>query len=266
MNEKIRLDDSTVFNPQTGEFGTLPQILIFTTDKNILVDETPAIVSWTVSNATVIKLNGESVDPTGTKEYHSIEPLTLTLSASNDAGSAEPKTITIDIDRTEPVIHFFKATPQVAIKGSPVVLSWNVEGGYKIEIGGIGVGTSSSSKTITLGDNGIFTLIAKNYFGIESEAVTSVTVFPTPVIESLKVPMPDFTNKVSLNPIQISSPKIDVSLNLDNIYLEKPKFTEPSFDLKSIKTTHMSKTSILEFARLYEQFKSNISKRLRKLV
>ncbi len=254
MNENIRLDDSTVFNPQTGEFGTLPQILLFSTDKNILTDETPATIRWTVSNATVIKLNNEAVEPTGTKEFHTSEPLTITLFASNDVGAAEPKTLTIDIDRTEPVIHSFSATPNVAVKGSPVVLSWNVEGGYKIEVGRIGVVASSSSRTITLGDNGVFTLTAQNYFGVKVEAIATVTVFPAPVLERLIVPIPDFSRKLNLNPLHISSPIIDVSFK-QSFNLTKPNFTKQSFDLQTTRAMHKPKYSYFNLLEVFQRIK-----------
>lgn len=257
MNENIRLDESTVFNPQTGEFGSLPQILLFSTDKNILIDETPATVSWTVSNATVIKLNNEVVEPTGTKEFHTGEPLTLTLSASNDVGAAEPKAITIDIDRRVPVIHFFKTNVPVAIKGSPVVLNWNVEGAYKIEIGGIGIVPSTSSKTITLGDNGVFTLIAKNYFGIPTEATAAVTVFPTPILERLIVPIPDFNRKLNLNPLQIASPVIDVSIK-QSFSITRPNFTKQSFDLQTTRAMHKPKYSYFNLSEVFHRIKKSL--------
>jgi hypothetical protein len=53
----IRIDDSTVFNPETGEFGYLPEIIQFEVDRTLLIDSTPAIVTWTVSNATKVFLN-----------------------------------------------------------------------------------------------------------------------------------------------------------------------------------------------------------------
>lgn len=257
MNENIRLDDTTVFNPQTGEFGTLPQILLFSTDKNILTDETPAIVNWTVSNATVIKLNNEVVEPTGTREFHAREILTLILSASNDVGAAEPKTITIDIDRRIPVIHFFKPNVPVAIKGSPVVLNWNVEGAYKIEIGGIRIVPHTSSKTITLGDSGVFTLIAKNYFGIQAEATASVTVFPTPILERLIVPMPDFNRKLILNPLRVEAPIIDVSIKR-SFSLENLNFTKQSFDLQTTRAIHKPKYSHSNLSEVFHRITQSL--------
>lgn len=257
MNENIRLDDSTVFNPQTGEFGTLPQILLFSADKNILTDETPATVSWTVSNATVIKLNNEPVEPTGTKEFQTSELLTLTLFASNDLGAAQPQTLTIDIDRRIPVIHFFKTNAPVAIKGSPIVLNWNVEGAYKIEIDGIEIVPNTSSKTITLGDNGVFTLIAKNYFGIQTEAIASITVFPSPILERLIVPAPDFNRKLNLNPLHIEAPIIDVSIKR-SYSLETPNFTKQSFDLQNTKAMHKPKYSYFNLSEIFHRITKSL--------
>lgn len=257
MNENIRVNESTVFNPQTGEFGTLPEILQFTTDKNIFNDETPATISWVVSNATLIRLNNEPVEPTGTKEFHSTDLLTITLFASNEVGDAEPKTLTIDIDRQPPIIHSFNINVPVAIKGSPIVLSWNVEGAYKIEIGGIGVFGNSATRTITLGNNGVFNLIASNYYGFKTEATAAVTIFPTPILERLVVPIPDFSKKVNLNPIYIESPKIDVSLR-QSFSNSKPSFTKQSFDLQTIRATHRPQQSLFQLSELFDRIKKSI--------
>jgi len=224
MNENIRLDDSTVFNPQTGEFGTLPQILLFSADKNILTNETPATVSWTVSNASVIKINNETVEPIGTKEFHSSDLLSITLFASNDAGEAPTKTITIDIDRQPPVIHFFKIDVPFAIKGSPINLTWNVEGARKIEIdNGIGDVSTLISKAISLGSNGVFNLTAKNYFGIKAKAQTGVAIFPIPIIEGIFIPKPQF----NVQAISFNQPTFNLQTTVfNNIEITQPKFSQ----------------------------------------
>jgi len=224
MNENIRLDDSTVFNPQTGEFGTLPQILLFSSDKNILSDERPAIINWTVSNATAIKLNNETVEPTGTKEFYSTELLTITLYASNDVGAAEPKTITIDIDRQAPIIHSFKIDVPFAVKGTPITLTWSIEGAKKIEVdNGVGDVSMQISKIVTLGSNGVFNLTAKNYFGIKTEAQVAVSIFPIPIIEGIFIPKPQF----NVQAISLNQPTFNLQTTVfNNIVITQPTFTQ----------------------------------------
>lgn len=257
----IRINDNTVFNPESGEFGYLPDIIQFEVDRNLLVDSTPATVTWTVSNATKVLLNNEIVEPTGTREFHSNDLIEVVLIAENELGQTTPRKLTIDIDRTPPIIHSFSINEQFAIKGSPIKLSWAVEGATTLSIdNGVGNVTGLNEKITSLGSNGVFKLTAKNYFGIESISETAVTIFPAPVLESLKVPMPDFHSRVNLSPIKISSPQIDVSINLNSIYSEKPKFTDASIDLKSIRASHMERTSIFNISRVYEAIRRKISK------
>jgi hypothetical protein len=188
----IRIDDNTVFNPETGEFGYLPDIIQFELDRTLLIDSTPAIVTWTVSNATKVLLNNEIVEPTGTKEFHSNDLIEIVLIAENDLGQTTPRKLTIDIDRTPPIIHSFFINEQFAIKGSPIKLSWNVEGATTLSIdNGVGSVTGLTEKITSLGSNGVYKLSAKNYFGIESISETAVTIFPTPIIENIFIPRPE---------------------------------------------------------------------------
>lgn len=232
MNSSFRVGENTVFNPETGEFGYLPEILLFSTDKTILTDETPATINWTVSNATVIKLNNEIVEATGTKTFSATDLLEIELLASNDVGQADPRKITIDIDRTPPKILNFNINEDIAIVGSPITLIWNVENAHSIEIdNGVGDVTNKTSKEVISTENsGIYKLIAKNYFGIKSEKETSITVFPTPLIKSLIIPTPNIEKEINLSinfpkfpVIELGVNQINSSLNIDlnNNILEK---------------------------------------------
>jgi len=224
MNSSFRVGENTVFNPETGEFGYLPEILLFSTDKTILTDETPATINWTVSNATVIKLNNEIVEATGTKTFFATDLLEIELIASNEVGDADPKNLTIDIDRTPPMILNFSINEEVAIVGSPITLTWNVENAHSIEINnGIGFVTGNNSKEVISTENsGVYKLTAKNYFGITTEKETSITVFPTPLIKSLIIPTPNIEKELNLKinfpkfpPIELGINKINSSLNID---------------------------------------------------
>lgn len=209
----IRIDDNTVFNPGTGEFGYLPDIIQFEVDRTILIDSTPAIVTWTVSNATKVLLNNEIVEPTGTKEFHSNDLIEIVLIAENDLGQTTPRKLTIDIDRTPPIIHSFFINEQFAIKGSPIKLSWNVEGANTLSIdNGVGSVTGLTEKITSLGSNGVYKLSAKNYFGIESISETAVTIFPTPIIENIFIPRPGLHTQA----IAHNQPTFNISLEFNS--------------------------------------------------
>ncbi|MGR6088316.1 MAG: hypothetical protein ACU4F9_09070 [Arcticibacter sp.] len=209
----IRIDDNTVFNPETGEFGYLPDIIQFEVDRTLLIDSTPAIVTWTVSNATKVLLNNEIVEPTGTKEFHSNDLIEIVLIAENDLGQTTPRKLAIDIDRTPPIIHSFFINEQFAIKGSPIKLSWNVEGATTLSIdNGVGSVTGLTETITSLGSNGIYKLSAKNYFGIESISETAVTIFPTPIIENIFIPRPELHPQA----IAHNQPTFNISLEFNS--------------------------------------------------
>ena len=209
----IRIDDNTVFNPETGEFGYLPDIIQFEVDRTLLIDSTPAVVTWTVSNATKVLLNNEIVEPTGTKEFHSNDLIEIVLIAENDLGQTTPRKLTIDIDRTPPIIHSFFINEQFAIKGSPIKLSWNVEGATTLSIdNGVGSVIGLTEKITSLGSNGVYILSAKNYFGIESISETAVTIFPTPIIENIFIPRPELHTQA----IAHNQPTFNISLEFNS--------------------------------------------------
>jgi hypothetical protein len=209
----IRIDDNTAFNPENGEFGYLPDIIQFEVDKTLLTDSTPVIVTWAVSNATKVLINNDLVEPTGTKEFHSSDLFEIVLVAENELGQTNPRKLTIDIDRTPPIIHSFSINEQFAIKGSPIKLTWDVEGAYTLLIdNGVGVVSELTEKIVTLGNNGIYKLSAKNYFGIESIFETAVTIFPTPVIDNIFIPKPDLNTQV----ISSNKPTFNISFEFDS--------------------------------------------------
>ncbi|MCB0752041.1 MAG: hypothetical protein KDC52_11250, partial [Ignavibacteriae bacterium] len=82
-----------------------------------------------------------------------------------------------------------------------------------------------------------------------------VKVFPTPIIESLKIPMPDFTSRFSLNSVVLNPPSINVSINLPDLNLNIPEFVTPNIPLNRIKPEYKPKMSIFNFSKLYERIR-----------
>lgn len=159
-----------------------------------------------------------------------------------------------------PKIKVFKSDKTAVINSMDVELTWEVENAHTITIdNGIGQVPNSGSLKIKPQTDTRYKISSIGYFGQAADEI-EIRVFPTPILESLKVPMPDFHSRVNLSPIKISSPQIDVSINLNSIYSEKPKFTEPSIDLKSIRASHMERTSIFNISRAYEAIRRKISR------
>jgi hypothetical protein len=240
----IRIDDNTVFNPENGEFGYLPDIIQFEIDRELLTDSNPAIVTWTISNASKVFLNDEIVEPTGSKEFYTLDLMEIILVAENELGQTSPRKLIIDIDRTPPIIHSFKIKEIFAIKGHPITLTWNVEGYHSLTIdNGIGAVTGLSEKMATLGNHGVFKLIAKNYFGIESFSEASVTIFPTPLIENIFIqkPLINFQAVASNQPsfnigFEFNSTEITPNVNFINLSNTGLKLTFADVKISSEET------------------------------
>src|SRR5690606_14944892 len=64
----------------------------------------------------------------------------------------------------------------------------------------------------SLGNNGVYRLTAKNYFGIESISETAVTIFPTPLIENIFIPRPELHTQA----IADKQPTFNISLEFNS--------------------------------------------------
>lgn len=262
----IRIDDNTVFNPENGEFGYLPDIIQFEVDTTLLTDSTPAIITWTVSNATKVLLNNESVEPTGIKEFHSYDLIEVVLIAENELGQTTPRKIAIDIDRTPPIIHSFTINEQFAIKGYPIKLSWNVEGAHSLMIdNGVGSVIGLTEKITTLGSNGVYKLTAKNYFGIESTIETAILVFPTPIIENLYIPTPIFSHQTSISNFTIETPKIDLGIDLNSNIFKQPTMDFEKLNSNSINYFHSNNLKKNPISEVFEIIQDSISQKLKQI-
>lgn len=159
-----------------------------------------------------------------------------------------------------PKIVFFKSDRTTIISGIEITLNWEVENADEISINE-GIGNVSEKGTMhlkPLSDRN-YKITATNKFGADEQEI-QIATFPTPVLESLKVPMPDFTSRVSLNPIQINSPKIDVSININGLMSGEPVFTEASNELRTLKPEHKPKTELLNLSSIYESIRRKISR------
>jgi serine/threonine protein kinase len=159
----------------------------------------------------------------------------------------------------KPKIVYFKTDRENIISGIEVTLNWKVEGADEIVINeGIGIVKERDSITVKPNSERNYKITATNKFGIDEQQI-HISTFPTPVIETLKIPMPEFTSRVNLNPIQISSPKIDVSINFDSLFSSRPIFTEQSNELRTLKPQHKPKNE-LNLSCIYESIRRKISR------
>ncbi len=168
----------------------------------------------------------------------------------------------------EPPKQQFSSNRTAIIKGVETTLNWEVENAYSIELLTFDMQSGLETFRQPLTDKGSlsvrpskdtkYRLMSTGYFGQTPPSDIDIQVFPTPFIEMLVVPIPDFNRRVNLNPIQIGSPNINVSLK-HNFISDSPSFTKPSFDLLTIRASHKAKRSMLNLSDLYERIIKQIS-------
>jgi serine/threonine protein kinase len=114
----------------------------------------------------------------------------------------------------KPSIKFFKADKEIIFDTQKFTLSWETENGRTAEVEGFGTVELNGSLQLAAIGQSFFKLKISNEFGDTLQDL-SITRFPTPVIESLKVPTPTFESRLNLSPITIQSPNINVSINFE---------------------------------------------------
>ena len=155
-----------------------------------------------------------------------------------------------------PKIKSFVADKTAIINGMSITLKWEVENAHTVEIDN-NVGNVNGKTEITLRPNKdvVYKIKAIGEFG-EDEKIIEIKLFPTPVLESLKVPIPDFVSKINLDLIQINPPQINVSINF-NLMSNEPIFTESPKELKILRPQHMPRAEFLNLSS-EENIKRNI--------
>jgi serine/threonine protein kinase len=124
-----------------------------------------------------------------------------------------------------PVIKDFSADRKVIIKGVPISLKWDVERAHTLTIdNGVGNVTGKKEIKVSCEKNTTFNLKAVGHFG-EVEKSVDITIFPTPVIDTLFVPTPSFSNNVKIENFVLSRPQVDVRINFHStISFKTPEF------------------------------------------
>lgn len=221
-----------------------------------------AILFWNASNISkcILTIDNQMIDVTNLTEF-ALQPnehttYKLIFTALDNRTTVE-KEIKIEVF-PKPEIKHFEVSPEVVISSIPVTISWKVENAKKIEINnGVGEVNEEGHKTILHDKSTLYQLTAWG----ELSSVTNekvVTVFPTPIIESLKIPMPDFSSSFSLGSIILNPPNINLSINIPDFNFNPPQYIKPDVPLNRIKPEFKPKMTIFNFSKLYESIKSRI--------
>ncbi|MDR1155274.1 MAG: hypothetical protein LBL04_11250 [Bacteroidales bacterium] len=259
---KIRVSNSAGAVEQTISVNVLPVPVIsnFVADKQKIENGNAITLMWNISNVSKVVLEDgmRNIDVTLQNQYIAIPAqhttYKLIVTALDNKTIIEQK-IEIEVF-PKPEIKLFEVSPNVVIASQPVSISWEVKNAKKIEIdNGVGEVSNSGAKKVLHDKNTLYQITAYGELSSVTKDIV-VTVFPTPIIESLLVPMPDFESRINLNPI--GSPKIDVSINIPDFNFNPPQFTKPDVNLDKIKPLYKPKVSIFNFSKIYERIKETI--------
>jgi serine/threonine protein kinase len=123
--------------------------------------------------------------------------------------------------QSPPVIEYFNSSKGFALKGTQVKLSWKVRDAIELSIDNqVGDVTGKNEVTVRSDQHRTYSLTASGHFG-EAKESAEINVFPVPVIEYLKIPVPDFGAPVYFPKMEIEAPVVKLT-----IHLEKDKLTK----------------------------------------
>jgi len=252
--EHIHLDEETSFNPETGEFGQLPRVVLFNADKYVIADDHPVFISWHVVHAEKVWLNNEPVDAMGSMEVHFMEPKTFTIRAENAFGRIDSEELTIEVDRTLPVIHSFTSNHQMAVAGSHIELTWEITGAYRLTLNGEDIPVRTTHQMAAQNSSGSFMLKAYNYVGDEVEARLHVAVVPVPMIKALLVPTPEFSQVTHFRLPKPSDFELNLSVQVHPDCFKTVPFEPIRLDEKVHKTVFSTTGIRSRIGHLFDAF------------
>jgi hypothetical protein len=158
-----------------------------------------------------------------------------------------------------PVIEYFEIERAVILRGMPVNLSWKVLGSDSVFINqGVGEVIPEDSIVVTPESSCSFALTAENAFG-KTKSKQNVKTYVAPKMSTLEIPIPKISSQIGLDKINISSPKIDLSIQIINpvaIKTDKKEYQDISEEIHSDNEVQIQKKNI---SLIYEFLSGKIS-------
>lgn len=185
-----------------------PEIEFFNSNTSIRKDESPVTLSWKVSGAFKVSVNGiKGLNLTeGEMSVRPVLPTTFKLLCEGGFGELSEAELFVDIVR--PQIEEFSYEINLDHGLDNVDLKWKVTDAISVEISpGIGIVPSGGVSHVPIRDETEFTLSAKGLFFSDSKVIKAKP-FPLPVVRELMVEFPriDLNAKVNLIPLRVPDP------------------------------------------------------------
>lgn len=160
----------------TVQATAVPTIESFAASPASITAGQSSVLSWVVTNAVSITVNGKTVAGSGSMSVTPSQTTTYTLTATNTVGTvSQQATVTVQAV-PPPTISSFTAAPSAITTGQSSTLSWVVTNATSVSVAGTAV-AASGSMTVTPSQTTAYTLTATNAGGSVSRQVT-VTVTP----------------------------------------------------------------------------------------
>lgn len=160
-----------------------PTISAFTASPSTLAVTAPVTLSWSVSDATSLRIEPGGIDVTGLDQVtvYPSATTTYTLIATNAFGMRTRDAVVVvsgggNGGEDVPVISTFSASPDAVQAGDAVTLSWSVSGATSLWLGPLGANVTGLERwTVYPTATTTYTLFAKNAAG-QSTSEATVTV------------------------------------------------------------------------------------------
>ncbi|MDJ0839569.1 MAG: OmpA family protein [Acidobacteriota bacterium] len=164
-------------------------IISFLATPDTITEGQLSTLSWAVANADSVEISGlGAVGSSGNLPVAPETTTTYTLTASNEVNTVSAEvTVTVEpILIPDPVISFFKVTPDTITEGESSTLTWATINATSVTISGLGEVPASGSLLISPEQTTTYTLTATNEEDVTVTAETTLTVepvvIPDPVI------------------------------------------------------------------------------------
>jgi hypothetical protein len=156
-----------------------PRIHAFYADRHLLTDARPVRLSWAITGADRVEIDGGVGDVTP-YSYVDLRPLRdsrFTLRAISGLGAETCASLSLQVSREAPVVEHFRLRPAIVRPGEEVELDWKVTGAEKVVLEpGIGVVAPEGRRKVPMSKQGDFKLWATSRFGVESSRELKVPV------------------------------------------------------------------------------------------
>lgn len=217
-----------------------PQIDFFRSDVSIRKDESPVLLTWQVSNAYKLNINGVKGLDSKKGEFYvrPIVPTTFKLQCEGGFGEISEAEVFIDLIR--PSIELFSYDINLDHGLDNVDIKWKTSDAVSVNISPvIGEVSSEGIAHVPIKGETQFTILAKGLFFSEQK-VLKAKPFPIPIIKELMVEFPkvEINTQVKLAPLRIPDPLYQFGkINFMDLRVPEPRelhFSQHKIEFKKI--------------------------------